>query len=204
MNGQKVFKFATSVMPAAIEEVLRRANLTIDDVQFIVPHQANLRIIKYAAKRMGLPLERFQVSITHTGNSSSACIPMTLCDAYANGNIHPGDKVTLVEPSILPDAMIDPVCAVLADAPGVGSAYLSVMIVNGDARSYLLVLDGPKDEKLFASVAQAARPYLLSREKKMDLNITTSISPLGQQGMQGSEPFYRKGIGRVIEEDDDE
>ena len=118
--------------------------------------------------------------------------------------INPGDKVTLVEPSILPDAMIDPVCAVLADAPGVGSAYLSVMIVNGDARSYLLVLDGPKDEKLFASVAQAARPYLLSREKKMDLNITTSISPLGQQGMQGSEPFYRKGIGRVIEEDDDE
>ena len=115
-----------------------------------------------------------------------------------------GDKVTLVEPSMLPDALIDPVCAVLADAPGVGSAYLSVMIVNGDARSYLLVLDGPKDEKLFASVAQAARPYLLSREKKMDLNITTSISPLGQQGMQGSEPFYRKGIGRVIEEDDDE
>ena len=115
-----------------------------------------------------------------------------------------GDKVTLVEPSILPDAMIDPVCAVLAEPPGVGSAYLSVMIVNGDARSYLLVLDGPKDEKLFASVAQAARPYLLSREKKMDLNITTSISPLGQQGMQGSEPFYRKGIGRVIEEDDDE
>ena len=62
-----MFKFATSVMPAAIEEVLRRANLTIDDVQFIVPHQANLRIIKYAAKRMGLPLERFQVSIAHRG-----------------------------------------------------------------------------------------------------------------------------------------
>ena len=118
--------------------------------------------------------------------------------------IHPGDKVTLVEPSILPDAMVDPICEILAGAPGVGSAYLSVMIVNGEARSYLLVLDGPKDEKLFASVAQAARPYLLSREKKMDLNITTSISPLGQQGMQGSEPFYRKGIGRVVEEDDDE
>ena len=96
MNGQKVFKFATSVMPAAIEEVLRRANLTIDDVQFIVPHQANLRIIKYAAKRMGLPLERFQVSIAHRGNSSSACIPMTLCDACESGNIHPGDKVVLV------------------------------------------------------------------------------------------------------------
>ena len=118
--------------------------------------------------------------------------------------IHPGDKVTLVEPSVLPDAMIDPVCELLAGAPGVGSAYLSVMIVNGEARSYLMVLDGPKDDKLFAAVAQAARPYLLSREKKMDLNITTSISPMGQQGMRGSEPFYRKGIGRVIEEDDDE
>jgi len=108
--------------------------------------------------------------------------------------IHPGDKVTLV----------DPICEILAGAPGVGSAYLSVMIVNGEARSYLLVLDGPKDDKLFAAVAQAARPYLLSREKKMDLNITTSISPMGQQGMRGSEPFYRKGIGRVVEEDDDE
>ena len=142
-------------------------------------------------------------SVKKTKDEVSQKIAAQLAEQQAR-RIHPGDKVTLVEPSILPDAMIDPVCAVLADAPGVGSAYLSVMIVNGDARSYLLVLDGPQDEKLFASVAQAARPYLLSREKKMDLNITTSISPLGQQGMQGSEPFYRKGIGRVIEEDDDE
>lgn len=96
MHGQKVFKFATSAMPAAIEEVLRRASLTIDDIQFIVPHQANERIIRYAAKRMGLPLERFQLSIANRGNSSSACIPMTLSDAYENGSIHPGDKVILV------------------------------------------------------------------------------------------------------------
>ena len=118
--------------------------------------------------------------------------------------IKPGDKVTIVEPSVLPDELADPICKVLAEAPGVGSAYLQIMIINDEAKSYLLVLDGPKDDKLFAAVAQAARPYLLSREKKIDLNITTSISPLGQQGMRGSEPFYRKGIGRVIEEDDDE
>ena len=92
----------------------------------------------------------------------------------------------------------------LAQAPGVGSAYLQIMIVNETRKCYLLVLDGPKDEKLFAAVAQAARPYLAGREQKMDLTITTSISPLGQQGMRGSEPFYRKGIGRVLEEDDDE
>lgn len=65
-------------------------------------------------------------------------------------------------------------------------------------------LDGPKDDKLFAAVAKAAQPLSDGREKKIDLNITTSISPLGQQGMRGSEPFYRKGIGRIMDEDDDE
>lgn len=124
--------------------------------------------------------------------------------AQEEPKIHPGDKVTIVEPTILPDGLVDPICNVLAQAPGVGSAYLQIMIVNETRKCYLLVLDGPKDEKLFAAVAQAARPYLAGREQKMDLTITTSISPLGQQGMRGSEPFYRKGIGRVVEEDDDE
>lgn len=117
--------------------------------------------------------------------------------------IHPGDKVTIVEPTVLADALLDPICKALADAPGVGSAYLQIMIVNETRKCYLLVLDGPKDDKLFAAVAQAARPYLLSREQKMDLTITTSVSPLGQQGMRGSEPFYRKGVGRVVEDDDE-
>ncbi len=118
--------------------------------------------------------------------------------------IKPGDKITLVEPTVYPDALVDPICEVLAAAPGVGSAYLQIMIVNETARSYLLVLDGPKDNDLFTAVAKAAHPYLIGREKKMDLQITTSVSALGQQGMRDSEPFYRKGIGRVIEEDDDE
>lgn len=96
MHGQKVFKFAVEAMGRAVDEVLERAGLTIEDVSFIVPHQANERIIKYAAKRMKLPLDRFQISIAHRGNSSSACIPMTLSDAYDAGRIHPGDKVILV------------------------------------------------------------------------------------------------------------
>lgn len=117
--------------------------------------------------------------------------------------IHPGDKVTIVEPTVLADELLDPICEVLANAPGVGSAYLQIMIVNETRKCYLLVLDGPKDKALFASVAQAAKPYLASREQKMDLTITTSVSPLGQQGMRGSEPFYRKGVGRIREEDDE-
>ena len=56
---------------------------------------------------------------------------------------------------------------------------------------------------IVATVAQAARPYLTGRTPRMDPTITTSVSPLGQQGMRGSEPFYRKGIGRIQEEDDE-
>ena len=96
MHGQKVFKFAVEALDHAVQEVLDRAGLTIDDISFIVPHQANERIIKYAAKKMKLPLDRFQISIAHRGNSSSACIPMTLSDAYEEGCIKRGDKVILV------------------------------------------------------------------------------------------------------------
>lgn len=123
--------------------------------------------------------------------------------AQQEAQIKPGDQVTIVEPSVLPDELADPICAVLAEAPGVGAAYLQIMIVNDTRRCYLLVLDGPRDNELFTKVAQAARPYLMSREQKMDLTITTSVTPLGQQGMRDSEPFYRKGVGRIIEEDDE-
>ena len=126
-----------------------------------------------------------------------------LAKAREASQIHPGDKVTIVEPTVLPDELLDPICEVLAQAPGVGSAYLQIMIVNDTTKRYLLVLDGPKDEKLFAAIAQAARPYLAGRPQPMDFTITTSVSPLGQQGMRGSEPFYRKGIGRIREDDDE-
>lgn len=126
-----------------------------------------------------------------------------LAKAREASQIHPGDKVTIVEPTVLPDELLNPICEVLAQAPGVGSAYLQIMIVNDTSKRYLLVLDGPKDEKLFTAVAQAARPYLASRSQPMDFTITTSVSPLGQQGMRGSEPFYRKGIGRIVEDDDE-
>lgn len=123
--------------------------------------------------------------------------------AQQAAQIHPGDKVTIVEPTILADELLDPICEVLAEAPGVGSAYLQIMIINETRKQYLLVIDGPKDPKLFQAVANAARAYLNSRETKMDLTITTSVTPLGQQGMAGSEPFYRKGVGRIREEDDE-
>lgn len=122
--------------------------------------------------------------------------------------IKPGDKVTIVEPTVYPDALLDPLCELFAQQEGVAAAYLQIMLVNETDRFYLLVLDAPKDDKLFAAIAQAARPYMSSPEnqaKKINLNITTSETPLGQQGMRDSEPFYVRGKGRVddLDEEDD-
>lgn len=122
--------------------------------------------------------------------------------------IKPGDKITILEPSVYPDGLIAPVCTLLEQYPNVAAAYLQVMLVNETDRYYLLVLDTPKDEALFAAVAQAARPYMTgaeNAEKKMSLNLTTSETPLGQQGMKGSEPFYLRGQGRVdnLDEEDE-
>lgn len=121
--------------------------------------------------------------------------------------IKPGDKITIVEPSVYPDALLNPLCDLFAQQPGVAAAYLQMMVVNDTDRFYLLVLDSAKDDKLFAAIAQAARPFMGSAEnvaKKINLNITTSETPLGQQGMRDSEPFYVRGKGRMnLDEEDD-
>ena len=81
MDGKEVYKFAVDIMPKAIDIVLKKANLSIDDIDVIIPHQANLRIIQSVAKDMGLPLEKFVVNIQEYGNTSSASIPISL-DQY--------------------------------------------------------------------------------------------------------------------------
>lgn len=95
MNGQQVFKFATYAMVEAIEAALERAHLSVDDIACIVPHQANERIIRYAAKKLGKSLDLFQVSIASTANTSAASALMALADAYLAGRISPGDKVVV-------------------------------------------------------------------------------------------------------------
>ncbi|BAK43538.1 3-oxoacyl-ACP synthase III family protein [Eggerthella sp. YY7918] len=96
MDGPKVFKFAAEAMTTAVRQAVERAGITLDDVACIVPHQANERIIKYAAKKLGRPMDFFQLSIAHTGNSSAASVPMALADAYEQGRIQRGDKVIVV------------------------------------------------------------------------------------------------------------
>jgi 3-oxoacyl-[acyl-carrier-protein] synthase-3 len=96
MNGTQVFRFAVGAIGEAMETVLQKAGLTADDVKYYVPHQANMRIIQSAAQRMKQPLEKFQVNIQTTGNSSAASIPMALADLMKSGKVQSGDKIMLV------------------------------------------------------------------------------------------------------------
>ncbi|MBI4276932.1 MAG: ketoacyl-ACP synthase III [Armatimonadetes bacterium] len=95
-NGREVFKFAVRAIPDAIEAVLRQANLTGEAVRWYVPHQANIRIIEAAAKRLGEPLEKFIINIDRYGNTSSASVPVALSEAMEAGREQPGDVLVLV------------------------------------------------------------------------------------------------------------
>lgn len=96
MNGREVFKFAVKVMGEAAQTVLQACNLTFNDVDYYIPHQANYRIIEASARRFGLPMERVLVNIDRYGNTSAASIPMALDEAVSEGKIKPGDIVLLV------------------------------------------------------------------------------------------------------------
>ena len=95
MNGQEVFKFAVRAMAECSEEAARRAGLTMADVDVVIPHQANIRIIEASAKRFGLPLDRFVRNLDRYGNTSAASIPLALDEAVRAGQIQPGHNVVL-------------------------------------------------------------------------------------------------------------
>lgn len=96
MNGREVFRFATTAMPRAAENVTRKAGWELADISLVIPHQANIRIIESAAKRLNVPLDRFFVNVERYGNTSAASIPIALAEAVAQGRVHGGDKLVLV------------------------------------------------------------------------------------------------------------
>jgi 3-oxoacyl-[acyl-carrier-protein] synthase-3 len=96
MTGSEVFKFAVKVMDKATDAVLERAGLTKQDIDLLIPHQANYRIIESAMKRLGLTSDKVYVNLQHYGNTSSASIPVALDEAYRAGKIQEGDVVILV------------------------------------------------------------------------------------------------------------
>ncbi len=96
MSGRDVFKFATKVMDEAVIKSLEKAALSHTDIDCLVPHQANIRIIQSAAKRLKLPMEKVMVNVDKYGNTSSASIPIALNEAVESGKIKKDDIVVLV------------------------------------------------------------------------------------------------------------
>lgn len=96
MAGREVFKAAVLAMADACDEALRRAGVRADQVDLLVPHQANLRIIEATAKHAGLPMSKVMVNVERYGNTSSASIPLALEQAVSEGRVGPGSVVLLV------------------------------------------------------------------------------------------------------------
>lgn len=96
MQGAEVFKFATRIMGTAMEEALAKAGMTAEEMDLFIPHQANLRIIEVASKRLGLPPEKVFVNIEKYGNTSAAAVPIALCEAIEQGRVFPGAHLGMV------------------------------------------------------------------------------------------------------------
>ena len=96
MQGREIFKHAVRSMAEACDTALKRAGLTVDDIDLLVPHQANIRIIEATAKYAGLPLEKVFINVDRYGNMSSASVPVGLDEALEQGLIGPGSNILTV------------------------------------------------------------------------------------------------------------
>ena len=96
MNGRQVYNFAVRVNAEAVTSILERNDLTLDDITYIVPHQANIRIINASAKRLGVPPEKFYTNIEEYANTSGASIPLALNEMHENGKLNEGDLIVTV------------------------------------------------------------------------------------------------------------
>lgn len=96
MKGRDIFRFAVRTTGKAAAEVLSAAGIKVSDVDCFIPHQANVRIIEAAAKRLGLPREKVLVNVDRYGNTSTASVPIALAEALRDGRIKKGDHILMV------------------------------------------------------------------------------------------------------------
>lgn len=96
MNGREVFKFAVRQMGESSENVLVKAGLSKEDVDFLIPHQANIRIMEASRQRLNLPEEKMSKTVHKYGNTSAASIPISLVEEYEAGKIKDDDVIVLV------------------------------------------------------------------------------------------------------------
>lgn len=96
MDGKAVFRFATRVMAEATRQALDKAGVSINDVDLVIPHQANERIIRSSMKTLNLPDDKVFINVQSYGNTSTASIPIALCEAIAQGRLRPNDNLVMV------------------------------------------------------------------------------------------------------------
>ena len=95
MDGPAVFKLAVGVLEDVARSVLEKAGRTTEDLDWLIPHQANIRIMQGTAKRMKLSMDKLIVTVHEHGNTSAASVPLALDESVRNGKIKPGDTVLL-------------------------------------------------------------------------------------------------------------
>lgn len=93
MNGREVYKFATREVPRVINESLESADMSIDDVDWILLHQANIRIMETVASRLGVDMDKVITNLSEYGNTSAASIPLALDEAVRSGKVKKGDVI---------------------------------------------------------------------------------------------------------------
>jgi 3-oxoacyl-[acyl-carrier-protein] synthase-3 len=96
MNGKEIFKFATRIMIKSISHVLDKSNLSMEDIDYVVPHQANIRIIDYVSQKLKMEREKFIINLDRFGNTSAASIPLAMDEAYKKNTFRPGNKIIMV------------------------------------------------------------------------------------------------------------
>lgn len=96
MNGKDIYKFAVKVMEDEFNRILELGNLTKEDIKFILPHQANIRMLESFSKKIGIPIERFIINLQSVGNTSGASIPIALDEANKSGNLINGDNIIFI------------------------------------------------------------------------------------------------------------
>ena len=95
MNGREVYKFATRVLVSSAEKLLAECGRSVDEIDVYVPHQANIRIMDHAARKLGIPTEKMVVNVDRYGNTSSGSIPLALADALDDGRLRDGALVLM-------------------------------------------------------------------------------------------------------------
>ena len=96
MNGREVFKFAISIIPKVVKKLLDDSGEDISNIKYIIPHQANIRIIDDAAKKLKISKDKFYVNLESYGNTSAASVPIAFSEVVNKGLLNKGDKIILV------------------------------------------------------------------------------------------------------------